>query len=94
MKKHEGNKGALRRKPPPFTEGASAVHMLKMCQAMANLGIEVECVLPGRVKKGRTLSYYGIKTSFRVTSITLSGGAAKAAVTRFFKCSLRSQKKK
>ena len=25
--------------------------MLKMCQAIANLEITVECVLPGRVKK-------------------------------------------
>ena len=30
---------------PLFTEGASVIHMLKMCQAMANLGITVECVL-------------------------------------------------
>ena len=44
---------------------------------MANLGIAVECVLPGRVKKERLFSYYGIKTPFRVTSIALSGGAAR-----------------
>ena len=50
--------------------------MLKMCQAIANLEITVECVLPGRVKKERLFSYYGIKTPFRVTSIALSGGVA------------------
>ena len=38
--------------------------MLKMCQAIANLEITVECVLPGRVKKERLFSYYGIKTPF------------------------------
>ena len=51
--------------------------MLKMCQAIANLEITVECVLPGRAKKERLFSYYGIKTPFRVTSIALSGGVAR-----------------
>ena len=51
--------------------------MLKMCQAIANLEIAVECILPGRVKKERLFSYYGIKTPFRVTSIALSGGVAR-----------------
>ena len=69
--------------PPLFTEGASAVHMLKMCQAMANLGIEVECVLPGRVNKKKLFSYYGIKTPFRVTPIALSGGVARRPLHGF-----------
>ena len=43
---------------------------------MDNLEIAVESVLPGRVKE-RLFSYYGIKTLFRVTSIALSGGAAR-----------------
>ena len=77
MKKYEGLRALYLGSHPLFTEGASAVHMMKMCQAMANLGIAVECVLPGRVKKERLFSYYGIETPFRVTSITLSGGAAR-----------------
>ena len=56
--------------------------MLKMCQAIANLEITVECVLPGRVKKERLFSYYGIKTPFRVTSIALSGGVARRPLHR------------
>ena len=51
--------------------------MLKMCQAMANMGIAVECVLPGRLKKERLFEYYGITTPFRVTSISLAGGPAR-----------------
>ena len=47
--------------------------MLKMCKAMTNLGILVQCLLPRQVKKERLFSYYGIKTPFRVTSIALSG---------------------
>ena len=83
MKKYEGLKVLYVGSHPLFTEGASAVHMLKMCQAMANLGVGVECVLPGRVKKEKLFSYYGIKTSFRVTSIALSSGAARRPLHGF-----------
>lgn len=77
MKKYEGLRALYVGSHPLFTEGASAICMLKMCQAMANLGIAVECVLPGRVKKERLFSYYGVTTPFRVTSIALSGGVAR-----------------
>ena len=50
---------------------------------MARLGIEVECVLPGRVNKERLFSYYGIKTPFRVTLIALSGGLASRPLHGF-----------
>ena len=68
---------------PLFTEGASAVQMMKMCQAMANLGIEVECVMAGRVKKEELFSYYGIRTPFRITPITLSGWLARRPLHGF-----------
>ena len=77
MKKYEGLRVLYLGSHPLFTEGASAIHMMKMCQAMANLGIEVECVLPGRVEKERVFSYYGVRTPFRVTPVALSGGAAR-----------------
>ena len=83
MKKYEGLRVLYVGSHPLFTEGASAVHMLKMCQAMAKLGIEVECVLPGRVNKKRLFSYYGIKNPFRVTSIALSGGLARRPLHGF-----------
>ena len=62
---------------PLFTKGASAIHMLKMCQAMANLGISVECVLPGRIKKERLFEYYDITTAFHITSIPIASGPAR-----------------
>ena len=62
---------------PLFTKGASAIHMLKMCQAMANLGIDIECVLPGRIKKEKLFEYYDIKTTFRITSVSLASGPAR-----------------
>ena len=83
MKKHEGLRVLYVGSHPLFTEGASAVHMMKMCQAMANLGIEIECALPGRVNKEKLFSYYGIKTPFRVISIALSGGLARRPLHGF-----------
>ena len=79
---------------PLFTEGASAIHMLKMCQAMANLGISVECLLPGRVKKERLFSYYGITTPFRVTSVPLAGGAARRPLHGFLSALYARRKRK
>ena len=83
MKKYEGLRALYVGSHPLFTEGASAVHMMKMCQAMANLGIEVECVVAGRVKKEELFSYYGIRTPFRVTPITLSGCVARRPLHGF-----------
>ena len=85
MKKYEGLRALYVGSHPLFTEGASAVHMMKMCQAMANLGIDVECVLPGRINKERLFSYYGIKTPFRVTSIVLSGRFARRPLHGFLR---------
>lgn len=83
MKKYKGLKALYVGSNPLFTEEADAVHMMKMCQAMANLGIEVECVLPGRVNKEKLFSYYGIRTPFRVTSVALSGGLARRPLHGF-----------
>ena len=77
MEKYKGLRVLYVGSHPLFTEGASAICMLKMCQAMANLGIEAECVLPGKVKREKLFSYYGIRTPFQVTSIALSGGLAR-----------------
>ena len=83
MKRYEGLRMLYVGSHPLFTEGASAVHMMKMCQAMANLGIEVECVLPGGARKERLFSYYGIKTPFSITPIALSAGVAKRPLHGF-----------
>jgi len=77
MEKYKGLRALYVGSHELFTEGASAIHMLKMCQAMANLGIKVECVLPGRVKKERLFSYYGIRTPFDINSIMFSGWVAR-----------------
>ena len=77
MKKYKGLRVLYVGSHPLFTKGASAIHMLKMCQAMANLGIEIECLLPGWIKKERLFEYYNITTDFRITSIFLATKPAR-----------------
>ncbi len=77
MEKYKGLKALYVGSHPLFTKGASAIHMLKMCQAMANLGIDIECLLPGRIKKERLFEYYDITTAFRITSVSLASGPAR-----------------
>lgn len=77
MREYKGLRALYVGSHPLFTKGASAIHMLKMCQAMANLGIEIECLLPGRIKKERLFEYYSITTDFRVTSISLATGPTR-----------------
>lgn len=79
--------------PPLFSGGASAVHMLKMCQAMTKLGISVECVLPGSFSREKLFEYYGVSVPFRVTPIALTGGPARQIV-HGIAAALRALKKK
>lgn len=77
---YEGLKVLYVGSPPLFSGGASAVHMLKMCQAMTRLGISVECVLPGSFSEEKLFEYYGVSVPFRVTRIPLTGGSARQVV--------------
>ncbi len=54
--------------PPLFSKGASAIHVLKMCQAMAKLGIETELVVPSNRSRKELLEYYSVEDSFRITT--------------------------
>jgi len=55
--------------PPLFTKGASSIHVMKMCQAMRKLGIEVELVLPDHFRKADIYEYYGITEKFDIKFI-------------------------
>ncbi|MCC6711991.1 MAG: glycosyltransferase family 4 protein [Candidatus Dadabacteria bacterium] len=52
--------------PELFSRGASAIHVMKMCQAMGRLGIETDLVLamPGQAPDIR--AYYGVEHSFKI----------------------------
>ena len=52
--------------PELFSRGASAIHVMKMCQAMGKLGIETDLILatPGRAPDIR--AYYGVDYTFNI----------------------------
>ena len=55
--------------PELFSRGASSIHVMKMCQAISNLGMEVELILP-HFSSGRDIfSYYGVNRDFRIKKI-------------------------
>lgn len=53
--------------PELFSKGASAIHIMKMCQAMGRLGIETELLLPLDRNKSEIYEYYGIVDNFKLT---------------------------
>jgi len=54
--------------PELFSRGASAIHIMKMCQAMDRLGVETELIMPTNRNRTQLFEYYGVKSNFRLTS--------------------------
>ena len=79
--------------PPLFTRGASAIHVMKMCQAMSRLGVEVELVIPSFNSNQNPFEYYNVEPNFRLTTLPsfkynttarhIAHGAVSAVYTRF-----------
>jgi glycosyltransferase involved in cell wall biosynthesis len=64
--------------PPLFSRGASAIHVMKMCHAMAKLGIDVELVLPSYNNKADIFEYYGVEPNFKlITFPSLKNSSAR-----------------
>ncbi len=55
--------------PPLFSKGASAIHMMKMCQAMKRMGINIELLFPDYDKSRDIFDYYGISDKFTIKTI-------------------------
>ena len=55
--------------PELFSRGASSIHMMKMCQAICRLGINVELVFPDYSKNEDIFEYYGVNERFKITTI-------------------------
>ena len=69
MKNSENPKILYVGSPPLFTKGASAIHMMKMCQAMKGMGLNVELIFPDYDKSRDIFEYYGIKEKFKIKTI-------------------------
>lgn len=54
--------------PEIFSRGASAIHIMKMCQAMARLGVETTLLIPTYRSHGELYQYYGVQSGFRIVS--------------------------
>ncbi len=55
--------------PALFTKGASAIHMMKMCQAISRSGMNIELVFPDFDRKRDIFEYYGIQDKFDIKTI-------------------------
>lgn len=55
--------------PELFSRGASSIHVMKMCQAMGNLGMDVELIIPYYSGTRKIFDYYGIKNNFKVKKL-------------------------
>jgi glycosyltransferase involved in cell wall biosynthesis len=54
--------------PEIFSKGASAIHIMKMCQAMGRLGIRTTLLIPAYRTPGEMFQYYGVESNFRIVS--------------------------
>jgi glycosyltransferase involved in cell wall biosynthesis len=54
--------------PELFSRGASAIHIMKMCQAMARLGVTTTLLIPTYRSHGEMCQYYGVQSSFKIVS--------------------------
>lgn len=70
--------------PPLFTRGASSIHVMKMCQAMRKLGIEVELVLPDHLRKADIYRYYGITEKFDIKFIPFTNLPGRQVIHGIF----------
>lgn len=52
--------------PELFSRGASAIHVMKMCQAMGRLGIETDLILATPGKTPDIRAYYGVDYAFNI----------------------------
>ena len=55
--------------PPLFTRGASAIHILKMCNAYSNIGHDVTLLIPPYDREKDIYEYYNVPKNFGIKCI-------------------------
>jgi len=55
--------------PELFSKGASAVHVMKMCQAMGRLGVVTELLLSSNHNEDELRRYYGVQNNFKIKKL-------------------------
>lgn len=67
--------------PEIFSRGASAIHVMKMCQAMARLGVATTLLIPAYRSHGELYQYYGVQSSFRIVSFPYFSNSSVRNIT-------------
>jgi len=67
--------------PELFSRGASAIHIMKMCQAMARLGVTTTLLIPTYRPHGEIYQYYGVQSSFRIVSFPYFANSSVRNIT-------------
>ncbi len=67
--------------PELFSKGASAIHIMKMCQAMGRLGIAATLLIPAYRTPGEMLQYYGVESNFRIVPFPYFGNSSVRNIT-------------
>jgi glycosyltransferase involved in cell wall biosynthesis len=67
--------------PEIFSKGASAIHIMKMCQAMGRLGIRTTLLIPAYRTPGEMFQYYGVESNFRIVSFPYFGNTTVRNIT-------------
>ncbi|MEW6144048.1 MAG: glycosyltransferase family 4 protein [Thermodesulfobacteriota bacterium] len=67
--------------PELFSRGASAIHIMKMCQAMARLGVKTTLLIPTDRTHGEMFQYYGVESKFRIVPFPYFGNSSARNIT-------------
>lgn len=67
--------------PELFSRGASAIHIMKMCQAMAKLGVTTTLLIPTYRSHGEMYQYYGVQSSFKIVSFPYFANSSLRNIT-------------
>lgn len=70
--------------PELFSKGASAIHIMKMCQAIKRSGMYVELVLPEFDQKKDIFQYYGVTEKFPIKTIPFTGSKGRQVIHGIF----------
>ena len=67
--------------PELLSKGASAVHVMKMCQAMGRLGVETELLLSSNHNEDELRRYYGVQNNFKIKKLPYFKNATLRNIT-------------
>ncbi len=67
--------------PELFSRGASAIHIMKMCQAMGRLGVATTLLAPAYRTPGEIFQYYGVESNFDIVPFHYFGNTSVRNIT-------------